>query len=105
MTPAQTPERPVTPDTPTPQKDERITMPYDEAITYLAPKGRIHTLMNPNGTLLGADWRREQVLSLLKSAERIDITGEMAQRMKHGLAVDDGGRVVFIETIRRTDGR
>ena len=79
---------------------------FDEAVRFIAPDGDIHTLTNPSANmLLGADWRRGELLAALKVAKRIEVTGEQAQSMKHGLAITDGDDLLYIETTRRTDER
>lgn len=73
-------------------------MTYDEAVAMLPDGNSIHTFMNPNGMLLGADWSREEILAELRNAHEILETGPAAQAMGHGIAIDEDGRVLFIET-------
>ena len=70
----------------------------------LLPKGKyIHTFYNePFGLLVGADWKRKAIIDKLKKSDNIELTGETARNMGHGLAVYDNGAtqrdILFIET-------
>lgn len=80
--------------------DEIVLLSYDEAVALLPEgDGDIHTFLDAGITLIGADWRREQVLDLLRATDRREVTGPAAQSMKHGLAAFRAdGASVFIET-------
>ena len=77
------------------------TIPYDEAVAMLDPDAKyIHTFVcAPPGMLLGADVERERMLTMLRDATEIGLSGEIAQSVKHGLVINDGGRALFIATI------
>ncbi len=84
-----------------PRKRRYITA--DEAIALLPEKEYIHTFINTPPALCGADWERQDVIDKLKTADKIEITGEQSRMMGHGLAVynDDAkylSDVLFIET-------
>jgi len=83
---------------------ERVFLEYCEALELL-PKGEdIHVFMNPGGILIGADWGRDSVLTLLGKAAEIEVAGEMAQRMGHGLTcVDHDGRRIFVQSSNYED--
>ena len=75
----------------------------DEAISLLPDKSEIHTFINTPRTLLGADWSREDVIERINTADKIEIAGEQARSMGHGLAVyDDSAKyqsdILFVET-------
>jgi hypothetical protein len=79
--------------------DDVVLLSYDEAVALLPDGDTIHTFLNPAGMLVGADWDREQVLDLLRTTDRREVTGPEAQSFGHGLAAwDPRGHVVFIET-------
>ena len=75
-----------------------------EQAESLLPKGNnIHTFYNMPFGLIGADWSREDIIDKLNTADKIEITGETARNMNHGLAVynDDvkvQSEILFIET-------
>lgn len=74
---------------------------YAQAVEMLPPDGRIHTFVNPvMGTLIGADWDREEVLKLLEKPEsKILIAGDAARGINHGLVIvrkKEGS--IFIQT-------
>lgn len=82
--------------------DARQTISFDEAVALLPEGDTVHTFVQAAFGLLGADWPRQKILDALKDAECIDVTGPMAPRMHHGLAIPRKGRgPLFIET-RRT---
>ena len=82
-----------------PDEDGVELLTYDEAVALLPPSSEIHVFLNPAGMLVGADWDREQVLDLLRTTDRREVTGEQAQAMHHGLAAFlPDGSPAFIET-------
>lgn len=79
----------------------------EEAISLLPDKDSIHTFYkfyNVMSTLFGADWSRADVIKELnKPGMVIEIAGELARGMDHGIAAypKDAKRqseVLFIET-------
>lgn len=86
--------------------DERQTMTLNDAMAVLPADDTIHAVFNPkDGILLGASWEREDVLELLQKVERIEVTGQLAQKDGYGIAVLEPitGDWLFIKTTRRTD--
>ena len=78
--------------------DDVVLLSYDEAVALLPEGARIHTFLDSGTALLGADWDRDQVLGLLRTTDRREVTGPGAQAMGHGLAAFRDGEPVFIET-------
>ena len=78
--------------------NDAVLLSYDEAVALLPEGERIHTILDSGIALLGADWDREQVLGLLRTTDRREVTGPAAQAMGHGLAAFRDGEPVFIET-------
>ena len=79
--------------------DEPVLLTYDEAVALLPDGNEIHTVMQAGPTLIGADWDRKDVLTLLRESPRRDVTDPAAQKSGHVLAAyDQDGRIVFIET-------
>ena len=82
--------------------DERISVPYEEALGLLPGRGPIHTFMNPRpGVLFGADWSRADIRKAFKRYG-VELSGENATRTGHGLVFWDGSRHIFVQT--RKDG-
>ena len=83
-------------------EEERIFIAADEALKMLPDGDTIHVFMNPAvDVLLGADWSRSDVIELLRRSQRIEIAGEHARKMNHGLAVQMGDKdrdCCFVET-------
>lgn len=71
-----------------------------EAVALLPEGALIHTFRGGGYALLGADWPRDAILEALRAARVIRTAGELAQRLKHGLAIPEGGSWLFIETTR-----
>lgn len=78
---------------------DAIYLNSDEAVSVLPDGDTIHTFLNPlAGAMLGADWDRSEVVEAITKSPCIHLTGPMARSMKHGLAIEQGDRYVFIET-------
>ncbi len=77
---------------------------YDEAVSLLPNSEDIHTFYNASFGLLGADWSREEILNKLKETDIvIELTGEQAKSMKHGMCAYSQNakyqsEILFIET-------
>jgi hypothetical protein len=78
---------------------------YSEAVALLPDGDEIHTVVQLGSILLGADWDRADILELLRTSPRLDVTGPAAQASGHGLAAQrDDGRPLFIETREQAGG-
>jgi hypothetical protein len=90
-----------------PAKDGRIVIGFDDAVSALPDGDDVHTFMQGGANMLiGADWPRDEIIDALRGADRIDVTGEQAQSIRHGLAIVHprvSDAYLFIETARRTD--
>ncbi len=80
----------------------REFLTYDEAVAMLPDDDRIHTFLQGGWALLGADWDRDDVLSLLRTGKP-ELSGETATRMGHGLVAWRNDEPVFIATRRDFD--
>jgi hypothetical protein len=79
--------------------DEPELLTCDEAAALLPDGDRVHTFLNPGGILVGADWDRAEILTLLRDSPRREVTGPEAQSFGHGLAaLREDGTIVFIAT-------
>lgn len=75
----------------------------DEAINLLPEGDYIHTFFNMPFGLLGADWSREDVIDKFKTSDKIELTGEQARSLGHGLAIYNNdtkkqSEILFVET-------
>jgi hypothetical protein len=76
-----------------------ILLSYDEAVALLPDGDRIHTFLDGGVALIGADWDRAEILHLLETSGRREVTGPSAQSFGHGLAAyRQDGTPVFIKT-------
>ena len=77
---------------------------YEEAASLLPDEEGIHTFLNGSFGLIGADWSKEEIFELLKNPDTvIELTGENARAMRHGMCAYRKGAkyqsdIVFIET-------
>ena len=79
--------------------DDIQLLTYDEAVALLPDGDTIHTFLDGGLAIIGADWKRSQVLELLEATDRREVTGPSAQGYGHGLAAYRADGVpVFIET-------
>lgn len=79
--------------------DEPVLLSYDEAAAMLPDGDRIHTFLDAGGALVGANWDRAEILELLETSGRREVTGPAAQGFGHGLAAYRADGVpVFIKT-------
>lgn len=80
---------------------DRIFITPTEAIELLKQGGDIHTFRNLGGMMIGTDWNRYDIIDTLnKFSDTIEISGEIARGMDHGIVVNDGS-VLFIETDKK----
>ena len=75
----------------------------EEAISILPEGDYIHTFIENGIAMIGADWSREEVIDKLNRSDTIEITGENARNLGHGLAAYNDNikyqsDVLFIET-------
>lgn len=78
-------------------KDERVVLSKTEAIEMLPDTEKIHTFRQCGPMLLGADWDKENIIETINNHD-VEITGEQAQSMGHGIALHDDKGWLFIET-------
>ena len=83
-------------------KDGKKYLNVREAIRLLPESELIHTFYSTGIYLVGGDWDRADILQKLIEVDRIEIAGDSARSMKHGLAAYNNGArmedVLFIET-------
>lgn len=81
---------------------ERRFITADQAIELLPDGNEIHTFYNEYFGLFGCDWSREDIIDKLRNSDKIELTGETARGMGHGLAAYNDGayqnQILFIET-------
>lgn len=76
---------------------------YEEAVSLLPAGETVHTFINMQFGLCGADWSRKDILDKLQKSEIIELTGEMARSMGHGMCAYNNDAkhqsdILFIET-------
>ena len=78
--------------------EERKRLTVAEAERVLKKGAMVHCFLNPGGMLVGADWERAEVLDCLRRAPAIELTGDMARRMGHGIVALNPGDPHFFAT-------
>lgn len=76
----------------------RVILTKEQAISALKPGDRIHTFLSGGMILMGADWDRKDALEVIEQAELIELSGDTARAMGHGLAMFHNGRYFFVES-------
>ena len=81
---------------------EKIYLTVEQAESVLPDGDSIHTFFNTGFGLLGADWSRKDIRDRLRSVNRIEICGDNAKKLGHGICAYNVGcshdSVLFIET-------
>lgn len=85
-------------------ENERVKLSKEQAVAMLPDGDYIHTFAPAGGALLGADWTREELLSAFDK-HQVELAGEAATAMNHGMAMFDGFGWVFIQTREAQPGR
>lgn len=81
----------------------RIFITCEQAKSILPSGDSIHTFINGGFGLCGADWSREEIVKKLNDSDIIELTGETAKGMHHGMCVYNKdvkyqSELLFIET-------
>lgn len=81
----------------------KASVTVEQAISILPDGKDIHTFYNPGFGLIGADFSREKLIDRLRKSDFLELTGERAKGMNHGLCAYDKtakyqSDIVFIET-------
>ena len=81
----------------------RTYITYEQAVSILPDGEYVHTFINNAMGLIGADWSRGDILEKLRTSEVIELTGELARGMGHGMCAYNKdakwqSQLLFIET-------
>lgn len=76
---------------------------YEEAVSLLPDGESVHTFYNAAFGLIGADWSKEEIIDKLRKSDVIELTGNQARSMGHGMCAYNNDTkwlkdVLFIET-------
>jgi len=77
--------------------EDRVFLTFEEAEKMLPDGDWVHTFRGGGNMMIGADWKREDVLSVMKTSKP-ELSGEMATSMGHGLVFEDKFGFVFVQT-------
>lgn len=79
-------------------ENNREFLTPEEAEALLVDGETVHCFIPSGPALIGADWERDSVIGLLKSADSVEKSGPTASSMKHGIAAIKKGKIYFFET-------
>lgn len=82
---------------------DRAYITKEQAVGILPDGDYVHTFLNPGFGLVGADWSREDILQKITESDVLELTGEHAKGMGHGLVAYNKtakfqSDLLFIET-------
>jgi len=78
-------------------ESERVYLTYEQAIAMLVDGDSIHAFRNTGNVLIGADWGRDDVLSVLRDGKP-ELAGVNATEFGHGIVAWDKYGPVFFQT-------
>lgn len=67
------------------KQGKRCYLSYDEAVRVLPNEEYIHTFINDAIGLIGADLEKHEILHKLKNSDVIELCGEQARSLGHGI--------------------
>lgn len=76
----------------------RVILTKEQAISALKPGDRIHTFLSGGMIMIGADWDRKDALEAIEQSKLIELSGDNARAMGHGLCMLHNGRYYFVES-------
>jgi len=85
-------------------EEEKKIITKEQAKSILALNdGKVHTFTNNPMALLGADHTQKSINESIEKAESLELTGDQAKAMKHGLAIFPPNAknhydILFVET-------
>jgi hypothetical protein len=78
-------------------RGDRVFLTFEEAEKMLPDGEWVHTFRGGGMMMIGADWKRKDILDALKEYKP-ELSGEMATSMGHGLVLEDKMGYLFIAT-------
>ena len=76
---------------------DRVILTTEQALDYLPEGDYIHTFRSGGMTLIGCDIKRKEIIKAIETHE-VELSGEMATGMKHGICLVDDHGPLFIAT-------
>ena len=78
--------------------NNKVFLSPEQAIEMMADGKEVHTFRNPNGILIGADWPRDTLIEKFRREDNIELSGDLATKMNHGICVWDTDGPLFVAT-------
>lgn len=78
-------------------ENDRVMVSFNDAVAMLPEGDSVHTFRDSGRALIGADWSRQEIIDWLLT-HQVELSGEQAVGMNHGLAGHDKYGWLFIET-------
>ena len=79
------------------QESNRVFLSQEEATAMLPDGEYIHTFRGGGMTLLGAEWDRQDIIDAF-GKYKLELSGDIATSMGHGVCFIDNHGAVFVET-------
>ena len=81
----------------------KIYLTKEQATEILPNSSDVHVFYNVTFGLVGADWDRDEVIDKINNSDVLELTGNAARSMSHGLCAYDNdikyqSQIMFIET-------
>ena len=78
----------------------RTFITAEQAISVLPDSEYIHTFRSAVCSIVGTDWTRDEIIKSIECADHIELSGETARAMGHGICIynNDAEDLLFIET-------
>ncbi len=82
------------------ETEERVFVSTEKALSMVSKDEHIHTFRSPAvGMLIGSDMHRETLIEKMDKF-KVELSGEFATNMNHGLVLLDASGPLFIETLK-----
>lgn len=72
-------------------------LPLEVAVGMITENKYVHTFRQGGMIIIGADWERDDLISAMEK-HGVQLAGEQATQMGHGLCLKDDRGFLFIET-------
>ena len=84
-------------------ENDRIFLNRNKVDELLKPGEFVHTFVQAGPVLVGADWKRSELLEMVEK-NTAELSGDQASSMHHGVVIWNGKQPVFCETVQKDKG-
>lgn len=83
---------------------EKKVITLEDALKCIPEGENVHTFRSGGMMMMGCDWQHESIVDALTKAPEIQVSGEFASGMGHGIAINHNGWL-FIETVKTDEAK